>query len=90
MIAIPLLTAAVVFPAIRLAALKIIGRAQQCSLRQAVDSFGVMKDRQTRSRDIRAMARLIRSEDGFDLMSTRDGHYWVPKRNHETLFGKAG
>jgi hypothetical protein len=43
LIAIPLLTAAVVFPAIRLAALKTIGRAHHCSYQQAMDSFGVLR-----------------------------------------------
>lgn len=85
-VAIPLLTLIAVVPGIRLAALAAMGRVAPCSFTQAVNSFAVLKDRLERKDAIHSSARLLRSDGLYEQWSTRDGDYWIPKRNRDTLF----
>ncbi|MEQ1948645.1 MAG: FkbM family methyltransferase [Bryobacteraceae bacterium] len=85
-VAIPLLTIMAIVPSIRLGILSLLGRSEPCSFAQSVDSFHVLKDRAERMEAIRSASHLLRSEGNFEQWNTRDGDYWIPKRNRETLF----
>jgi FkbM family methyltransferase len=85
-VAIPLLTVIAIVPAMRLAALAAMGRSTPCSFDQAVNAFAVLKDRYERIEAIGSSARLLQSDGAYEHWSTRDGEYWIPKRNRGTLF----
>src|SRR5713226_902868 len=85
-IAIPFLTVLAILPPVRLTGFAILGRANQCSFSQTVASFGMAKDRLARSQAIQASAQLLQSDDKYELWHTRDGDFWIPKRNRGTLF----
>jgi FkbM family methyltransferase len=84
-VVIPVLTGLVLIPAARLTLIASLGRTNQCSFSQAVNSFGVLRDRKQRSEEIRASARLLQSDGAYDLWRTRDGDFWTPQRNSGTL-----
>ena len=85
-LAIITLAVVVIVPEVRLTALALLGRVEQCSFAQAVNSARTAKDRIQRMEAIRASARLLQSDDRFGLWRTRDGDFWIPKRNPDTLF----
>jgi FkbM family methyltransferase len=85
-IAIPTLTVLAIIPEVRLAGLAMLGRTDQCSFKQAVGSFRTLRDRYRRIEAIRASARLLQTDDMYGLWRTRDGDFWIPKRNPDALF----
>lgn len=86
LVAIPTLTVVTVVPEFRLAGVAVLRRADQCSFTQTLNSFRTLKDRVNRIADIQASARLLQSDNNYDLWNTRDGNFWIPKRNRDTLF----
>jgi FkbM family methyltransferase len=85
-IAIPALTVLAIVPPTRLAVLAVLGRANQCSFMQTMTSSGMWKDRVGRTHAIQASAQLLQSDDEYELWRTRDGDFWIPKRNGDILF----
>ena len=49
-------------------------------------SSGMWKNRRGRSEAIQASAQLLQSDDEYELWHTRDGDFWIPKRNRGALF----
>src|SRR5512143_3995572 len=84
-IAIPLVTLALVVPATRFVILAAVGRTYQCSFGTNLNSKRFMADRERRIEAIRASAHEIQSDDHYSLWRTRDGDFWVPKRNSDVL-----
>ncbi len=84
-IAIPLLTLLLVVPSTRFVVLAATGRTFQCSFSRNISSKSFMQERERRIAAIRASAQEIQSDDRYTLWRTRDGDYWVPKRNNEVL-----
>src|SRR5712691_10135518 len=78
-IAIPLLTLALVVPATRFVILASVGQTYQCPFWTNINSKSFMADRQRRIEAIRASAHEIQSDDHYSLWRTRDGDFWVPK-----------
>jgi len=84
-IAIPLLTLALVVPATRFLILASVGHTYQCPFWTNINSKSFMADRQRRIEAIKASAHEIQSDDHYSLWRTRDGDFWVPKRNSDAL-----
>ena len=84
-IAIPLLTLALAVPASRFVILSAVGKTYQCPFWTNINTKRFMADRDRRIAEIRASAREIQSDDRYSLWRTRDGDFWVPKRNSEVL-----
>jgi FkbM family methyltransferase len=88
-IAIPVVTVLllvpVYVPALRYALLTALRRDFQCSFSQALNSGAYAKDRTQRMQEIRASAHLVQSDDNYSLWHTRDGDFWIPNRNADTL-----
>jgi FkbM family methyltransferase len=87
---VPLLTIAAVVlgafvPSVALADLSILGMTYQCSVSQAFRSLEVLHDRESRTKAIRDSAKLIQSDGAYSLWRTRDGDFWIPERNADTL-----
>jgi hypothetical protein len=85
LVAIPLLAVALLLPVVQLTLLNVFGKTFQCSLSQTLDAGHVGGDRQQRSRAIKASAQEIQSDKYYSLWRTRDGDYWIPNRDAETL-----
>ena len=84
-VAIPLLTLALAVPATRFVILSAVGKTYQCPFWTNINTKRFMADRNRRIAEIRASAREIQSDDHYSLWRTRDGDFWVPKRNSEAL-----
>ena len=69
----------------RLIVLSARGRTYQCSLAKALDAERLGDDRARRRVAIKASAKLLQSDDEFNLWQTRDGDFWIPKRNTDAL-----
>src|SRR5438105_1162429 len=88
-IAIPVFILVVLLPTFssvaRLMVLSARGRTYQCSLIQALNAERFEDDRTQRRMAIKASAKLLQSDDEFSLWHTRDGNFWIPKRNTEAF-----
>ena len=89
LIAIPILTLIVLtpvfVPAARFALFAILGRNYQCSFAQALHSPAFGDDRKRRIVEITASAQHLATDGNYSLWRTRDGDFWIPNRNAETL-----
>jgi len=67
------------FPAPRLIALKLLGRASVCSLKQAIDSYDHPRETNRIKDRILSASRLVEKDPaGFHLWQTPKGRYWMP------------
>jgi len=72
-------------PGARYGFLSAEGKTYQCTVLAAMNAERFGKDREQRVAAIRASAQEIRSEENYSLWRTRDGDFWVPKRNADVL-----
>jgi len=62
-----------------------LGRTYQCSFQQTLASRRVQADRTGRMRAIRSSMRRIDSSSRLERWNTRDGDYWIPTRDVDSL-----
>jgi FkbM family methyltransferase len=84
-IAIPVLTLALLSPGVRFVLFAALGPTYQCSFWRNINSRSFTEDRERRAVAIRASAHEVQSDDRYSLWRTRDGDFWIPKRNREVL-----
>lgn len=80
-----LITAAMLYPPLRLSALVLAGRSPSCPLAQAVKSVDNQR-RQIRIKDeILSASKMIGKDDHFEHWQTPMGNYWIPAGSRYTL-----
>lgn len=80
-----LLVLASVVPRVHYGFLSVQGKTYQCTVLAAMSAEGFGEDRKRRMTAIRASAQEIQSDENYTLWRTRDGDFWVPKRNADVL-----
>jgi len=84
-IVIPLLTLAAFVPEGRLAMISARTNTYQCSFLKSINASRTAENRVRRKMAIRASAQLIQEDGNYSLWHTRDGNFWIPNRNADTL-----